>query len=50
MQSEFEELAHTVYQTLIKPWKGTPNKDLLKGNLITVIPDDFFYLLPFEPW
>ncbi len=48
LQPEFVTLSHEIFQSLIKPIEQELKKNKIKVNSVLIVPDDFFYLLPFE--
>jgi CHAT domain-containing protein len=48
LQTEFVSLSNKIYQTLLSPAELELKKNKIKVNAFIIVPDDFFYLLPFE--
>jgi CHAT domain-containing protein/Tfp pilus assembly protein PilF len=48
LQSDFVPLSNEVFLSLLKPVETELKKNRIKIDQIIVVPDDFFYLLPFE--
>jgi CHAT domain-containing protein/Tfp pilus assembly protein PilF len=48
LQTDFVPQSHDVFLSVIKPALDELKKNKTRVNRLTVIPDDFFYQLPFE--